>query len=791
MIEPRRLAARLSAERIAEERGERCGDLVGYQMRFSQKVSGKTRIRFITEGLFGRLYYQDPSLSHIGVVVIDEFHERHIQTDVALAICRQLIETTRPDLKLVVMSATLDTKALESYLSAPVFDIPGRTFPVHIEHWDEPERVKTEAFLAQAIWKILKDQRCPGNILVFMVGLGEINRAMTFLKQQGFPNVEFLPLSAEVSSQDQERVFSSSAKRKVILATNVAETSLTLPGITGVIDLGRAKIASLAPWSGLTSLDVKRIPQSSCIQRSGRAGRTQEGVCYRLYSEADFRTRAPFLLPEISRLDLASVFLDLLVVKHQDGQGGGDPFDDLKFMDPPPETLKSSALKTLEVTRAFVDGTLTEVGIEISKWPIHPRLASVIVAGMAVAPREALVAAVLIGEGGIVKSRHAVDVGPCDVRYQMRLMELDKARDLEPSQEGVLDRKRLSRVRSLVEILGKRFKINRPLDTTIEKVGDVDFSRMLLSGFSDRVGVLRPQKGKKRGPVKQGYNLCLGRGGVLAEQSVLKKADFIVVLDATESQDKRSKAVGTEIRLASRVKDLVLLDFDSPVKKEETILTWDKKAATVKKEKTVNYGQVMVGSVLDDISEEDRDEARAVFLKELASAWPNVFDDAETLERYHTKLDLMDQVGMHHDFPRFEGEMLELFLETLADECLSFSELATRGLQARILEQLSYDQGQVLKRLFPDSLRLPGGRLLKIKYEPGKPPWAASRLQDFWGMTETPTLAEGRLPLVIHLLAPNQRAVQVTQDLASFWKNSYPKVRQQLSRRYPRHPWPE
>ena len=331
VVEPRRLAASLTATRVAAETGGQPGDLVGYHIRFDSRRSKATRILFITEGLFSRMVHDDPQLRGVGCVVIDEFHERHVQTDLALALVRSLQDGARPDLRLVIMSATLDTAALESwYPAARVFDIPGRQYPVDVRYACGPgEEENRPGLLSEAVAAMLDDPLCPGSILVFLSGHREIMLAVNQLtavcrKAGAVP----LPLTATLPAAEQKKAFDEKLRR-VILATNVAETSLTIPGITGVIDSGRARMASHAVWSGLTTLDVKKVPQSSCIQRAGRAGRTGPGICIRLFSERDFLGRNPWLPPEISRSDLCQNLLEVAAIRAAGGldrrHRGGDP----------------------------------------------------------------------------------------------------------------------------------------------------------------------------------------------------------------------------------------------------------------------------------------------------------------------------------------------------------------------------------------------------------------------------------------------------------------------------------
>lgn len=779
VIEPRRLAARLSAERIADELGETVGQTIGYQMRFEQAVSEKTRIKFITEGLFSRLIHEDPLIHDVGVVIIDEFHERHIQTDIALAITRELIVSgKRKDLKLLVMSATLNLKPLQAYLEAPVFNVEGKTYPVEVEHLGEMS-------LKPAVEKMLKDGRCNGNILVFMTGLGEILRAKTEL--QKIKNISVFPLSAEVPRSDQQAIFDTSSQRKIILATNVAETSVTLPDIAGVIDLGKAKVASLATWSGLTSIDIKRVAQSSCIQRAGRAGRTQAGLCYRLFDQADFLSRPAFLAPEIQRLDLSQTLLDIKILQEKLGLA------EINFLDHPSDTLLETAHRALTFIEAIdQNGHITLFGKTLAKLPMHPRLAAIIVKGELLRiPDEALVVASIVNEGGIVRpGLRSVDRGNCDLRYQVKLTEELKKGELNTAQERILDKSRLQRVKRLTQTLAKRLGRSQNLKTNIDKVSQDQIAEMLLAGFSDRLAVARPQPRGKKAKNLRAFNLCLGRGGNLAEGSVIEKAPFILAIDASESQDKRSAAFGTEIRIASQVLPKHFEGRHSILKKESNLLVWDEKSQEVKRETTILWGQVQISKGLSDICEQDIEQASRVLLKRMIEIWPEPFEDKESLTAYHNKLKLIHKQNIACHLPILEGDILELMLESLCEGHYSLAEITKNSMAQHIQNQLSYEESEELKSLTPDQIKLPSGRYLKVHYESDKPPWVESRLQDFLGMGQNPKICKG-IPVVIHLLAPNRRAVQVTSDLGRFWQGSYKQVRTEMLQRYPKHHWPE
>ena len=794
VLEPRRLAARLSAEYIAAQRGEMVGETVGYQIRFESKMSAATRIRFVTEGVFTRLIQDNPLLQGIGCVIVDEFHERHIQTDVALAYCRAMIETQRPDLRLLVMSATLDTAALESYLqSCAVFDIKGRSHRVAIEYMeDDPDRRDRRSLLARALGRMLDDERCPANILIFLTGIQEIHAAIRELGPiAAAASALLLPLTAEISPDDQKRVFGTTSQRKIIVSTNVAETSLTLPDITGVIDLGLAKIPSHAAWSALTTLDVKKVCSASCIQRAGRAGRTREGVCYRLYSEADFFSRPRFLAPEICRLDLAQTMLESHALFAADDERARGEFGTLLPWFELPTEAHAAAARTLLVRLGALDtaGSITTKGRMMAAIPLHPRLAALILEGQRRAiPSQALLAACLINEDMILdKGEFAVDVTPCDIRYQMGLFLAVTQRssfDYSQAAARMVDPRKVSRISKLYEQLAGRLHVARC--HTLGGMNERDFSMTLLAGFPDRIAKLRGAT-----PQRRAYNLCLGRGGILDRNSTVRKSELIIAIDATESHSRNDAALGTQIRVASEVSPELLTALDNDFCSRSVMTRWDGKNECAFSVAALSYGNLLIGE--QQIPEEPsrREEESALLARMLSEKWPYPFGDDNPLTAYHARLDILGQLGLACDLPRFEGELLGLFFSVLCENRRAIAQILELNLADQLNAQLSAEQISYLEETLPTEIRLKNGKSFKIHYTPSAPPWISGKIQDFFGCNLIPSVARSRLNLTVRLLAPNGRPAQITNDVAGFWKNSYPKLANELGRLYPRHYWPD
>jgi ATP-dependent helicase HrpB len=796
VLEPRRLAARLSAHRSAWFLDETCGKQVGFRIRQDSQVSGETRLTFITEGIFVRLLRDNPTLNGVGAVVLDEFHERNIHTDIALALVRKLQQTRRRDLKLIVMSATLDTAALETYLEdAAVFDIKGKVFPVEVEYISERisdgyKEKKREGQVASAVNRMLKDPRCPGNILAFLTGIGEIMGAKQRLERE-VSNQEalILPLAADLPLQEQQRVFQEERQRKIILSTNVAETSVTIPGVTGVIDPGFAKIPAHAPWSGMPTLEVKRISQSSAIQRAGRAGRTQNGVVYRLYSKAEFLNRDQFTPPDIQRIDISHALLEVMNL-------GYSP-ELMPWFDPPEEKNLESAVQLLTFLGAMGgSGELTGFGKRLSRLPLHPRLAAVVAAGLETGYGEdALLAACLISEGFVLKrdiisisSREDEEGEPCDLSMQIDLLKASVHRNgrISPYPFRFLETRKQKRILELYRSFARIYRLSHipPPD----KTDHVKLSRCLFRGYPDRVGQRREindMRKKKRAPAL--YNFCLGRGGMIGQGSFLynKKPKFLIAIDAVENL-KSDAARGVVIRACASLPPEILKEGPAGMLRKERREEFHQEKGTFSIWRDLYYGRLKVESQQVGVLEQGRGLAQM-----LAENWPYPFDGDEPLKAYHKRVELLNQYEIPHNCPIFTGEMLELFFESICEGIDSLKDLKKKSLEEYIYDQLGESDKEVLAAYVPMEINLKNGKSLKVHYREGKEPWVEILIQHCFGLKETPSIVLGKQRVILHLLGPNHRVAQVTDDLPGFWQGSYNQVRRELSRRYPKHYWPE
>jgi ATP-dependent helicase HrpB len=789
VLQPRRLATRLAASRVADELGEKVGDTVGYQVRFEDLSGPKTRLRFVTEGVLGRRLLSDPSLRGVSVVVLDEFHERHLAGDVALAMLRQLQQTTRRELKLVVMSATLDADPIAAYLGGcPKLRSEGRRFEVAIEHLAAADDRHLDEQVLAAV-KRLTAAGLDGDILVFLPGATEIRRARDacddFATRHGF---EVHVLHGDLPNADQDRAVRPGKRRKLILSTNVAETSVTIEGVAAVIDSGLARVAAHSAWSGLPSLKLAKVSKASATQRAGRAGRTRAGTCVRLYTRSDFEGRPEHETPEILRVDLAETALALRA-------GGVADLSAFPFFEPPaPSSLEAADELLRRLGAVDAAGAVTDVGRRLLRFPLHPRQARLIVEAerRGVGAQGALVAAML-GERDLRLEARATFrsggaasralSGPSDLLEMLdRFEQAEEAHfahgrlqslGLDTGATMAVDRVR----RELTRLVDR----SKPRPPSAEAVEDA-LCLAVLAGYPDRVA--------KRKVANAPELLLFGGGSAtLSETSVVHGPELMVAVDAEERPRAPGRPGGVLVRLASKVEPEWLLDLGAQALREEDRLEWNSSARRVDRVTRLAYGDLVL--------EESRAPAPAgaetsrVLAEAAVSAGVGRFAALEAIEQWSARIELLSQAFPEAGFAKVDDAALRAALVALCDGLRSFSELEEAQFLSALASRLSAEQSRLLATMLPERVGLPGGRQVKVSYERGKPPWIESRLQDFFGMAKGPAVCGGRVPLVLHLLAPNQRAVQVTTDLAGFWERHYAGIRKELCRKYPRHPWPD
>jgi ATP-dependent helicase HrpB len=827
VLEPRRLAARLVAKRVAEERGERLGETVGYQVRFEEVASARTRLRFLTEGVLTRRLLNDPTLARVGCVVLDEFHERHLQADLALALLRRLQLTVRSDLRLVVMSATLDAAPVARYLGdCPRLRSEGRRFDVRVEHLAREDARPLAEQVASAARKLI-GEGLDGDALVFLPGAAEIRRAQescAALAQEH--DLIVVPLHGQLPAEAQDAAVRPASRRKIILSTNVAETSVTIEGVAAVVDSGLARVASHSPWSGLARLEVARVSRSSATQRAGRAGRTHAGRALRLYTAQDFAARPEHDAPEVQRLDLAEAALEL----HAAGVLDLSSFD---WFEPPAPHALEAADALLRRLGALDSGGVTAVGRRMLRLPLHPRLARIVVEGESrgVASRAVAVAA-LIAERDIRERQLLADPrrrAPRDAKKHspsdlLELLDLFgeaaradfapprlRALGLDPSAAHAVERARRQLERNIdgaPQVRGRAparantaTRADSGSDSGAAKTaGDAEDELLIsiLTGYPDRVA-RRRREGSNAGDGGE-FEVLLAGGGaaVLAPESVVRRSEFLVAVDAEERRaEGRARGRGatqTVVRIASAVEPEWLLDLFTDAIEEADEARWNARDERVEVTSRLLYD----GLVLDErrAVESRGAEVSRVLAEAALDAGVGAFTDGDALAQFLARVEFVARTFPEAGLRAFDQNEVRESLVRLCEGGRSFAELraAVRGgagLVAELRARLTPQQSRLLAEAAPERVALASGRQARVRYEAGKSPWVASRLQDFFGMRESPRIAAGRVHVVLHLLAPSQRPVQVTTDLAGFWSRHYPQLRKELSRRYPRHDWRE
>jgi ATP-dependent helicase HrpB len=797
VLEPRRLAARLAARRVAEERGERLGEGVGYQVRFEEVASPRTRIRFVTEGVLTRRLLSDPSLARVGAVLLDEFHERHLQGDVALAMLRRLQRTVRPDLLVGVMSATLDAGPVARFLGEGGSDAPcvcseGRRFDVAIEHLARPDDRPLATLVAEAVARLVREG-LDGDVLVFLPGAAEIRKAMAACEPVAARHdLLVLPLHGDLPPADQDRAIAPASRRKVIVSTNVAETSVTIEGVVAVVDSGLARLATHAPWSGLPVLRVGRVSRASAAQRAGRAGRTRPGRCLRLYTRHDHDTRPEHDLPEVLRLDLAEPLLELHAV------GVRDPRE-FPWFEAPGEASVVAGEALLRALGAITeDGALTERGRRMLRHPLHPRLARVLVEAIDRGVWEAGCAMVaLLGERDLVTGRRGVGWGrsaagsrevrgDSDVTAALARYEEARTGGVDPDTLRVLGLDPgvfhgVERVRRQLERSVSRDRRGEGAPVRAPGDGEEVLRMALLAGYPDRVA--RRVRGTE-------FTLVGGGSATLSEGSEVRDAEFVVAVDAEERFDGSRR--GVVIHTASAIDPEWLLELFPEALRETVEARWNPSEERADVVARMYYRSLVIDEGRAPRSPE-ADRAAAACLADAAVAkGPRAFArDPDALDRWLARVEFLARHMPELCLPVLSETDVLAALRGLCEGRRSFAELREGGLVEALVDRLDPAQRRALDTHAPERIQLPGGRSVKVHYEPSRPPWVESRLQDFFGMARGPSVAAGRVPLVLHLLAPNQRAVQVTTDLEGFWVKHYPALRKELCRRYPRHAWPE
>ncbi|MBK8397205.1 MAG: ATP-dependent helicase HrpB [Leptospiraceae bacterium] len=756
VLEPRRLATRNAAYRMSQNLNEEVGNTVGYQIRFESKVSSNTRIEVVTEGIFTRRIQADPELKNIGLVIFDEFHERNLQTDIGLAFALEAQSVFREDLKILVMSATIDSSSIANFLNASVVISKGRTYLVEIRyltHFNE----KLENRILSAIRKALLDK---GDILVFLPGSGEIRRVQKEIEENlNLSNILVCPLYGDLPQKDQDLAIypDKIGRRKIILSTNIAESSLTIEGVGIVIDSGLCRIPRFEPSSGMTKLVTTSIAKDSMNQRTGRAGRLGPGISYRIWSKEEEKNYLEKTKPEILETDLTQFLLDV--------SSWGTQLSELKFLDRPHDSSIQRASKLLKDLGLFdKNGKITEIGLLVAKLPLHPRLGYMIISSSKLGLLYiASILSAILNEKNLFSVGHfsykQVDLG-LQVEEFLKNQHSFVAKKIKLSSEEIFK-------------IGMNGKIENSKFIDINKLGIV-----LSFAYPDRIGKLREKNGRR-------YKLTSGKGAILRDNDSLAGNEFIVIADL-DGDNKESN-----IYSAAKITLPEILEFHKEKIISRRTISMDEKSGKISVLQETALGELVLNS---------KEIQDAVTFELLQDHWINfirknglsVLPWTEEVEQFRRRSELLRLLG--EKLPSVEDEYLienlEKWLLPYLDNIRRISDFKKIDLTSIIKSSYSYEQIQLLEREAPERWEVPSGSKIKLDYKKDEI-LLSVKIQELFGLMETPKIARGKVTLTLQLLSPSQRPIQITKDLVGFWDRTYIEVKKELAGRYPRHPWPD
>ena len=778
MLEPRRLAVRASANRMADLLKESVGHTVGYHIRMERRAGPQTRIEVVTEGILTRRIQADPSLKGTGLVIFDEFHERNLNSDLGLALCLEIREALRDDLRILVMSATLDAAPVSELMgNAPMIESVGKSWPVDTRYLpmrrDSRDAGAVERACAGAIRQALSE--AAGDMLVFLPGAGEIRRVRSLLcNAVPMDHVSVLPLYGNLSAKEQDAAIAPSVPghRKVVLATSIAETSLTIDGIRIVIDSGLMRIPRFFPGTGMSRLETVPVSRASADQRKGRAGRTAPGICYRLWPQESHPMLRAFNSPEILSTDLARLALELAV------WGVSNPTD-LKWLDPPPEGAFTQARALLKSLGALSpDGAITSHGKKLAALGIHPRFGHMILkAKQTGAGALACRIAALMGERDVLS--FADGLRNADIRLRLEMIDA-VIHKKAPDMQGVS----VNRAGILAIIKNER-KLENDLGIRPEKIDIGQAGELLALAFPERIAMARPgQNGE--------YRMASGSGAFFDETGSFSSEKFIVAADLDGNRKN------ARIYLAAAYTEKALeRDFGHLLETRETV-AWDKAAGAVVAIKERIYGQLVLKEA--PLADPDPEAIAAEMMRGIRQRGIDCLPWDKKLRHWQARVVFLKKNGGFLDLPDLTDTALCLSLESWLRPFLSgissASHLKQIDLKYALQSMLTWEQQQLIEQQAPTHLTVPSGSRIPLDYGelsagPVGSPILAVRLQEMFGLEQTPRIAGGRIPVTLHLLSPAGRPVQVTCDLKSFWKNTYPDVKKDLKGRYPKHYWPD
>ncbi len=753
MLEPRRLATKSIAQRMADMLGEDVGKTVGYRIRFESAISNQTRLEVITEGILTRMMHQDNALEEVGLVIFDEFHERNLFSEVALALAREVQQVLRPDLRILLMSATIDAEQLSQLLGSKVIQSQGRQYPVEVNYLNEVDEYAIGEDTARQIIPLTKKHT--GDFLVFLPGQGEIKKTEEILKR-ALPEDVIVPLFGQLSPSEQNRAIlpHPSGKRKIVLSTDIAETSLTIESVRVVVDSGFAKSNRFDARSGLSRLVLHRISKDSADQRSGRAGRLTAGHSYRLWSKATQAQLSEYRTPELLEADLTSLVLDMKA-------WGKDDIRSMTWLTPPPAGTLVLSEKVLEAIDAVEAGKLSDHGKEIHQLPVHPRIAH-----MLIYAKRMNQLALATDIAAVLEER---DPLPADagVDLNLRIDALRKFRDRGVSMSRI---KKIEKVAAQYRRLFNIQPENKPADPWATGL-------LLAYAYPERIAAARPGNNAQF-QLSNGKIAQIGHRDDLAHESWLAVAH----VDAREGMGK--------IWMAAPLnpKDL------APMLKTKEVLEWDRKKGGLIAHSEIRIGAIILGT--RPLQKFDKSLAKQAILEAIQEEGQFLLDWNEEVLQLIFRVQSLKKWNPEQNWPDWSVETLcqssPEWLEPYLENISKNEDFKKLDLSQILLHSLSFEQQQLLESLAPSKIIVPSGSQISLEYkEEGVTPLLSVRLQELFGLLDTPKVNQGKVAVLIEMLSPGYKPVQLTQDLKSFWANGYFEVKKELKRRYPKHEWPE
>ena len=753
MLEPRRLAAKTIAWRMASLLNEEVGQTVGYRIRLDTKVSKQTKIEVVTEGILTRMLHSDNALEEVGLVIFDEFHERNLQADLAMALCREAQQVVRPDLRILIMSATLNMPQLKDLLKAPLVESKGRQYPVEVIYAGEADETLLPELTARAVVTAVKEQT--GDALVFLPGEGEIKKCAEILSSL-LSDFKIHPLYGQLPQQEQYAAIfpNKQGKRKIVLATSIAETSLTIEGIKIVVDSGFARTSRFDVKSGLSKLETIRISKDAADQRAGRAGRLSAGVCYRLWTLATHSRLAEQRVPEIMEADLTSLMLDM-------AKWGVTDINQLTWLTPPPKASVSQALDTLQQIGALENNRITEHGKQIHALACHPRIAHMLLKAETLEMKQlASDLAALLEERDPLPRDSGIDIN-------LRIEALRRARSINSNGN------RYARIEKNAASYRKLLQVA----VSNEVYDAYDVGLLVAFAYPERIASARPGNNAQF-QLANGKIAAAGHKDDLAHQAWL----------AVASMDLRDGLGKIFLAAPLNPKDLL------PMVKEQDTIVWDTRKGGLLAHKELKIGNIVLQSKpLAKPNEEQRVHAICKALEKEATSLLNI---SETFTRLQNRILSLRAWNGVEAWPDVTSDTLfahaQSWLAPYLNHIREPEDLKRVDLAEALLQSLEYEKQRVLQQLAPATFEVPSGSKITVEYfAHGAAPVISVRLQEVFGLSYTPTLNNGKVKVNLHLLSPGYKPVQVTSDLKSFWNNLYHEVKKELQRRYPKHAWPD